>query len=341
MKPHTDFTPRWKVTCLLLCCLLLAASTSPAQTDWGEQWEHDGRQGWYLDFSRYSREDVKAAQAKWKGIDAENKSAADDEWAGSYAMVPGGEVSLENFRWSPQTGFVMVYVYTCLSELRYLNFGSVTASPSTVQMTPEYPPNSGRKTAQVTMYVKVKWGDRHYLIEEDRLAEFCDTISGTGIYEEGVMGGNFWLKADDVEKPASGTPTLPREYRHLLKKPLDAKVIAVGKSYVEHNEDNECLMRTVTPVTINVGSKGGVKAGIAFRVLTPEAADYGVVKVVKVGLNTSSALFIPLGFEMCAENQPPPDETQEPQGEAQEPQDEAQEPPVAVGWKLTTRPDQP
>lgn len=335
MKPHADFTSRRKATGLLLCCLLLlAASMSPAQINWDEKWEHDEREGWFLDFSRYSREDVKAAQAKWKSIDAENKKAEEDEWAGSYSIMPDGEVSFNNLRWSPQAGFVNVYVYTCLPELRYLNFGRVTASPTTVQMTPEYPPDSGRKTAQVTMYVKVKWGDRHYLIEEDRLAEFCDAVSGTGIYEEGVMGRGFWLKAGDWEKTASGTPTLPREYKHLLKKPVDAKVIAVGKSYVEHHGDNECLTRTVTPVTINAGSKGGVKAGIAFRVLMPEAVDYGVVKVLKVGLNTSSALFIPLGFEMCGADQPPPDEAQEPQGEAQQP-------PVAAGWKLTTRPDQP
>lgn len=332
MKLHADSTSRRNVTALLLCCLLLAVSTSPAQTNWDEKWEHVEREGWYLDFARYSREDVKAAQAKWKSIDAENSGAEADEWAGSYSMMPGGEVSLEDFRWSPQTGFVMVYVYTCLPELRYLNFGSVTVSPTTVQMTPEYPPNSGRKTAQVKMYVKVKWGDRHYLIEEDRLAEFCEAISGTGVYEEGVMGGGFWLKVDDFEKTVSGSPVLPREYKHLLRKPVDARVIAVGKSYVEHEEDNECLTRTVTPVTINVGSKGGVKVGIAFKVVTPEETGYGIVKVLKVGPNTSSALFIPYGFQMCAENGPLPDE-------GQEAPDEAKELPVAVGWKLTTRPD--
>jgi hypothetical protein len=332
MKPHADSTSRRKVTVLLLCCLLLAVSTTRAQTNWDEKWEHVERESWYLDFARYSREDVKAAQAKWKGIDSENSSAEADEWVGSYSMMPGGEVSLEDFRWSPQTGFVMVYVYTCLPELRYLNFGSVAVSPTTVQMTPEYPPNSGRKTAQVKMYVKVKWGDRHYLIEEDRLAEFCEAITGTGIYEEGVMGRGFWLKVDDFEKTVSGSPVLPRQYKHLLRKPIDAGVIAVGKSYVEHEEGNECLTRTVTPVTINVGSRSGVKAGIAFKVVTPEETDYGFVKVLKVGPNTSSALFTPYGFQMCAENRPLPDE-------GQEATDEAKELPVAVGWKLTTRPD--
>jgi hypothetical protein len=201
-------------------------------------------------------------------------------------------------------------------------------------MLPEYPPQSGRKTAQVETYVKVKWGERHYLVEEDRLADFCDSITGTGIYKEGIIERGFWLKSSDVEKTAGGRPLLPPEYKHLLKKPVDAKVIAVGKSYVERDDDN-CMTRTVTPVTLNVGSKSGAKAGIAFRVLTPKDVDYGYIKVLTVSPNTSSALFVPYGFKMCPENETPPDETQAEEGTHD---DEADEPPVAVGWKLTTRP---
>ena len=334
MTPLTHLCSRRKARVLLLCYLLVAVSASSAQTNWDEKWEHDDGEGWYLDYARYSREDVKAAQAKWKGIDAENKKAGEDEWAGSYSMMPGFDVSFEHLRWSPQAGFVDVYVYTCLPELRYLNFGSVTVSQTTVQMLPEYPPKSGRKTAQVKMYVKVKWGDRHYLIEEDRLADFCDSITGTGIYEEGVIERGFWLKSSDFEKATRGRPLLPPEYRHLLKKPVDAKVIAVGKSYVEQDEEYGCMKRTVTPVTLNVGSKNGVKTGIAFRVLTPKDVDYGYIKVLTVSPNTSSALFIPQGYKMCDEGEVPPADGQaEEQAEA-----EANEPPVAVGWKLTTRP---
>ena len=245
-------------------------------------------------------------------------------------MIPDGEVTLESLLWSPQAGFVNVYVYTCMSELRYLNFGSVTVSPTTVQMLPEYPPESGRKTAQVKMYVKVKWGERHYLIEENRLADFCDTISGTGIYEEGIIERGFWLKSSDLEKAASGRPVLPPEYKHLLKKPIDAKVIAVGKSYVERDNDNDCLTRTVIPLTLNVGSKSGVKTGMAFRVLTPKDVDYYFIKVLAVSPDTSSALFVPHGFEACREDETPPD--------AEQAEEKTAEPIPAVGWKLTTRP---
>jgi hypothetical protein len=334
MKPHAKRTSRRRTTGLLFCCLLAAVCSSLAQTNWDEKWEHDEREGWNLDFARYSREDVKAAQAKGESIDSENKKAKEDEWAGSYSMVPGGEVSLENLRWSPQAGFVNVYVYTCESALRYLNFGSVTVSPTTVQMLPEYPPASGRKTAQVEMYVKVKWGDRHYLIEEDRLEDFCDSISGTGIHKEGILERGFWLKSSDWEKKTHGQPLLPPEYKHLLKKPVDAKVIAVGNSYVERDEEYGCMKRTVTPVTLNVGSKSGVKAGMAFRVLSPKDVDYYFIKVLTVSPNTSSALYIPHGYEMCDESETPPDEAQA----EEEAKDEADEPAVAVGWKLTTRP---
>lgn len=334
MKPFTNLASRRKAIGLLLCCLLVIASSSPAQTNWDEKWERDEGEGWYLNYKRYSREDVKAAQAKWKSIDAENNGSQEDEWAGSYSMQPGGEVSIDNLRWSPQAGFINIYVYTCLPELRYLNFGNVSVSPTTIQMLPEYPVNSGRTTAQVRMYVKVKWGERHYLIEEDRMADFCDTISGTGIYNEGILGRGFWLKGSDSEKKNDGLPLLPPEYKHLLKKPVDAKVIAVGTSYLERDGEDDCATRTVTPVTLNVGSKRGVKAGMAFKVVTPEDVNYGYVKVLKVGLNSSSALFVPYGFERCdalSEAGAPDDEPAQ--------AEEADESTIAVGWKLTTRPD--
>lgn len=331
MKPLTHLTSYRKAIILLLCCLLVTLSTALAQTNWDEKWEHDEGEAWYLDYQRYSKEDVKAAQARWKSIESENNGTREDEWAGNYSMHPGFDLSLENLRWSSQAGFVNIYVYTCQPELRYLNFGSVTVSPTTVQMLPEYPPKSGRATTQVKMYVKVKWGERHYLIEENRIAELCDTISGTGVYNEGELERGFWLKSGDSEKPADGLPLLPPEYKHLFKKPVDAKVIAVGESYVERDDEVDCMTRTVTPVTLNVGSKRGVKAGIVFKVLTPKDVDYGYIKVVKVSLNTSSALFIPHGFEMCDESEAPPDEEQV--------KAEANEPTVAVGWKLTTRPD--
>lgn len=330
MKPHANRTSRRRATGLLLCCLLVAVSQSPAQTDLDEKWEHAEREGWYLDYARYSIEDVRAARAKWESIELENKQAGEDEWAGGYSLMPEFEVAFEHLRWSPRAGFVDVYVYTCQPELRYLNFGSVTVSPTTVQMLPEYPPRSGRKTAQVTTYVKVKWGDRHYLIEENRLADFCDAVSGTGVYKEGVIERGFWLKSSDSEKATRGRPLLPPEYRHLLKRPVDSKVIAVDKSYVEHYNDNDCMTRTVTPVTLNAGSKSGVKAGIAFRVLTPTGGGYGFIKVLTVGPNTSSALFVPYGYKMCGESETAPDEERAEAG--------ADAPPVAVGWKLTTRP---
>jgi hypothetical protein len=315
---------------LLLCCLLVALSSSLAQTNWNEKWEHDLGEPWYLNYEHYTREYVKAAQVKWRDIATENKGSQADEWAGSYSLDSGFDVSLYHLRWSPQAGFVDVYVYTCLPELRYLNYGSVTVSPTTVRMLQEYPATPNKAIEQAKMYLKVKWGDRHYLIEENRIAEFCDTIAGVGIYKEGVIDTGFWVKIDDEEKSPEGMPILPPEYKHLLKKPIDAKVIAVGKSYVERDDEVDCMTRTVTPVTLNVGSKDGVKAGIAFKVLSPKDVDHGYIKVVTVSLNSSSALFIPHGFEMCDESEAPPDEEQA--------KAEVKEPAVAVGWKLTTRP---
>lgn len=310
---------------------LLVTFPASAQIDASERWDTGKYEAWFLNFKRYTKSDVIAAQAKWRALEAEE---AVDEWAGVYTPICDDcEVSLDKLRWTQKSGFLKFYVYTCLPELRALDFGSAVESLTTVYLFPEYPADSGRSPRPAMQYLKVKWGERHYLIAEDKVSEFCDWVAGVEVHSKNEVLGvkDFYLKDGDTEMPVTGLPSLPRGYEHLLKRPIEAKIIAIGKSYVERDEDAEsCEKRTVIPVTLNVGSAKGVAVGMKFDSVAEDMSDKFII--TSVGKHSSRAVS-EQGWEPCEDSA----EVQEEQSTDKD----KYEPEIKVGLKLTTRPTNP
>jgi hypothetical protein len=228
-----------------------------------------------------------------------------------------------------KSGFLEIHVYTCIPELRGLNFGNAVESTDTVHLIPEYPPASGRSLQPARQYLKVKWGERHYLINENEIADFCRHIAGLDIRRENepLIAGDFYLKDRDWDKPATGLPVLPEGYRHLLKKPIDAKIKAVGRGYIEYDYENGCMKQTIIPVTLNVGSTSGVKVGTVFKFSTEDSTmEFTITSVSK---DSSRAISEGFGWQLCEEN-----------GEASEEQtadEENRKAKIKVGLQLSTR----
>lgn len=330
MYQHLKLSSCKAVICAALFSVLVTFPVS-AQLDTSEKWETGTYEAWFLNYKRYSKSDVLAAQVKWRALEAEE---AANEWAGVYTPICDDcEVSLDKLRWTPKSGFIKFYVYTCQPELRALDFGSAVESLTTVYLFPEYPADSGRSPRPAMQYLKVKWGERHYLIAEDKIGEFCDWVAGVEVHNRNEVLGvkDFYLKDSDAEKSVTGLPLLPRGYKHLLKRPIEATIIAIGKSYIERDEDVEgCMNRAVMPVTLNVGSANGVAVGMKFNSVTEDQLDAFII--TSVGNHSSRAVF-EQGWESC-----------EGSGEGQEDQNtvkEKHEPEVKVGLKLTTRPTNP
>ena len=106
-----------------------------------------------INYSSYSESDFTNALAKLEAIESKNNST--DEWAGDYS-TRSGEVNVLALRWSRQAGFVHLNFYTCLPELRSLNYGTVTATPDYILLTSQNSQHNGK----ITKYLPVNWGER-------------------------------------------------------------------------------------------------------------------------------------------------------------------------------------
>ncbi len=331
MKASFRHIPRKLTTALLLLLVLSlicpAAYAQDKEIDgWTKSWIEGVGELLLHDYTRYSREDVAAAQVKLQQLKDGLQRPQGGEWAGVYRIdymeTDIGTVSLEAMYWSPQSGFINYYVYTCLPELRHLNFGEATSLPGIVKMTPEYPARSGRRQQSAINYVKVKWGARHYLIPEDTLDDFSDSVAGLTLrrMDEAITIQPFWLKSDDFKKPSTGWPVLPPGYERFLKRPIEAVITEVGAGRILKDYDDGQIhydSANVTSVTLNKGSAEGVKVNMNFRALKTGET----VRIKQASQHSSTGIIV-----------------RDVQAGGEQEREECS-PKIRIGWRLTTRPE--
>lgn len=232
-----------------------------------------------LRYDRYSKEDTIKFREK---LDLLKDEKFSDEWNGIYYVGSEETVNHSELRINSNIGFVSFNVYTCLPELRYINYGRIMNTADFIQLVPEFTENSTRKSA-TAKYVKVKWGDKYLLVEESSLSAFAE--KAVGIYvepeddssEDRFKWTDFWVKGDlDSEPPSQteneyvGLPVFPASYKKFQRSPIAAKIIFVGKRIVEKSDvvgsENGEFMEAGYKITINAGKNKGVKTGMTFGV---------------------------------------------------------------------------
>jgi len=241
-------------------------------------------------YDRYSKEDITHFR---KNLDLLNASKSNNEWEGIYSVGYEETVGFSQLRWKSDVGFVSFYIYTCLPELRQINYGKITDSPDAVQIIPEFAENSPRKQTSVR-YVKVKWNDRRYLVEESSLLAFAEKTVGIYVEPEDTSKesyqkwANNWVTGD-LEKPLTGLPEFPSNYKKFQRLPIEGKIISVGKRTIE----NEKTLGNTTyseaafyEITINAGKDKEVKEGMTFEI--PEIES--LLTVTQVNSNTAVGL---------------------------------------------------
>lgn len=333
-------------TAILLLTLIFGSAISAQEINGVQEPEIEYVKNWLYDYEvgpelrlnykRFSKQDAIDAEIKFKEIKAELLEIKEDDWFGSYTPIPESELGGFHLILAPRAGFIRYYVYTCLPELRSLNFGEIVDEPSAVWTKPIYSLNSRRPVENPTKYVKVKWGTRRLLIPEKYLAEYLDQI--TGFYVEPATEDEndseerftVWTNTSDPEKPLSGLPILPKEYQHLLRSPINAKVISIGKRTIKKfeeisEEDKYAPARTEsqTVVKINVGSQNGVKIGMNFRILKTDES----LKIIHVSRTASVGIIV---REL--------DENGQETYYNSEAGEEQKYPKATVGWVITSAP---
>ena len=170
------------------------------------------------DFKFYTKEDVVKAKGRFNLI---KQTPFENEWEGIYSH--GAMTRMAQLHWSSAGGFAYFDVY---HTLRRLDFGNAIDQADSVNLMSEKSASS-RKSMFSTNLIKVKFGDRHFLIPENRLADFAERTVGLSTVLEDY---EYYLeKLDEAENKVFGLPILPKKYEKFLRFPIDTKIIAIGK----------------------------------------------------------------------------------------------------------------
>jgi hypothetical protein len=315
---------------ILIFLTFTAPALALAQHQVAEQWEDRTAFGspLELDYTLYSREQVTTAKAKWKELGQILKKPKAYRWAGEYGL--DGEPFWTYLRWSPQAGFVMLGVYTCHSQLKGLSYGRVIVERGYIQFIPdgslEINPDRERPTYKLpTKYVPVTWGKSSLLAGEKTLAAFCRDAAGLQEDDSDKEQNYavFFIKRGDEIKPRGGTPNVPAKYRHLIQRPINAKIIAIGETKLIQT-DNPWWNDRVTSVVINAGEAVGIKKGMWLGIRDSSRRE--AVEVTEVDERTAQGVIVRtvrkpgVKFEAGRKSDPV-------------------YPQIKVGWRLSTRTD--
>ena len=133
-------------------------------------------------------------------------------------------------------------------------------------------------------YLPIDWSERIYLIGESELKNFANAIN-LGIEPRSSLisrddfspwYGSFYLRSGDEQKKVSGKPNLPEEWlSFLLGKPLTATVISI-----QNVEKRQFV--TISTVTINKGSKDGLKVGMRFVTKDEVPSQWDATEIISV-----------------------------------------------------------
>lgn len=302
----------WSVGRVVYCLVIAAVSwgclsTSTHAQDPSLGLDSDGRwingvtEPWWFSES-VSKEDIAAAQLQWATIGNEASAESDSMWAGNYFI--GGDTHGSYLRWSRQNGFVLFHVNKCEARVMGFSYGTVVRSPGLIQLMPEKTVSEstkhGHSKHSTLRFLPISWRQSKYLVPENEIADFADYVAGLGQYNDpnfilfdyAQFFSQFDEEASRVAVPVATNkndsgfvePIVPPGFERFIKKPIDAKITAKGKSYIKHNPENPWWDDLVTPVTITAGSADGLKTKMSLRVV---GNGDEFVRTTKVGLRSA------------------------------------------------------
>jgi len=212
-------------------------------------------------FTNFTKEDLSKGKQRLKIV---RLSASKNEWEGTY--YSNTEIGDSKLIWNSEGGFFDFYFY---HYLKRFNYGTVNNSLSVVELVSEKPLISASRKNQTTRtrLIKVKVGEKHFLVPENRLLDFCKRVVGQSTDLQDFY--YYKTKQEDMEKKVFGLPRLPSEYKHFLRYPIEAKIINVGRKKIIPNEQStkEFNFDDIHyPVTLNAGKNKKIKIKMNFFV---------------------------------------------------------------------------
>ena len=245
------------------------------------------------------------ANSKRQEILEEIKNLKDHEWAGDYSAGDGLGVNTSIIL-APKSGYVFEW-YGCLG-LYDRNYGAVTwADDGRLRLSFTFENKREGFEGIAPELIPISWGPRRYLIPTDDIVKFCNSVN-EGEEPRNHAGGFYLLRLGDEKKAVTGLPKVPEEYQsYLLAKPIEATIIAIGP-YTTRPSTVKWKFKD-TPVTLNVGTRQGLRMGMELFVTSPQNIIESV-QVTKAEETHSEGIMTQTGEE---------------------------EPGPKVGWRLSTQ----
>lgn len=192
---------------------------------------------------------------RWERIEADLKAGRREPWEGRF----------ENgapFR-GLDRGVIISRKHGYVSTSRRIDMGIVKADGDRIALVSEAPDNAWGLMPRE--YVVVPWDGQVFLVEPDDLVSFCNDVN-SGRLRGSTPGGGYLLPAEDFDKPRpTGMPKVPAEYKdYLLRRPIAGGVVKLGDDKEDVAVWGSRWLRSGTSLTLGVGKKHGVRAGMRF-----------------------------------------------------------------------------
>ncbi len=208
-----------------------------------------------FDLSRYTLNEIALAKARYSSLKSIEPI---DEWEGTYRK--GTMLGTDELTWSLANGFVNTYIYHTLAVL---DFGHSLSTNDTVTLFSERAPHPKYRKPLKETFVKVRFGNSHYLVPQKRLSDFAERAAGLSPNLEDWA--YYWEKKNKSEVVFSGLPVFPRKYAHLIRTPIKTRILKVGRklTHVNKFDDGSVNYKEIfVSVTLSHGHNHGLKKGM-------------------------------------------------------------------------------
>jgi hypothetical protein len=190
-------------------------------------------------------------------IEQEILSGAVPDWAGEYYSGDGLGKNV-TLMLAPQGGFT--YHWSGCLGIYDRNYGTVTATEDGIELNLELA-NDEDYFGMARHFTPVRWGDRHYLLASGEMMAFVNAVN-SGNEPCSQWCSSFLMREGDKDRPVSGQPELPDEYREmLLFHAIAARVVRIVDSETILDDEGTSGWRTTT-VELDVGADDGVVEGM-------------------------------------------------------------------------------
>lgn len=213
---------------------------------------------------RTAEDTIRAFDARRIAIDGELRTLGPGHaWAGDYYYGDGLGANVY-VHLAPQAGFVS-WIAGCTGG-GPRDFGDVVERDGKLELTSRVFRKPEDSLCVGSRLALVNWGERRYLLEPEQMKAFCNEINA-GREPRSSNWGNFLMRHEEVARPPTGKPELPREFMSmLLESPLRASIIAVGAA-------RPCTptskLNRVCTVTVDVGTRDRAWEGMELYVVQP------------------------------------------------------------------------